>query len=103
MTGSDPEGLPERGGTAGALAGLAEGFVRDWTTNGVILLSLIVVGAGVATGSQPWVVVGPIVGVLGAAVGFMSIAKRWPIPRTWLAILVVLAVDVLLLVVMFAG
>lgn len=99
MTGSDPEGLPERGGTAGALAGLAEGFVRDWVTNGVIVLSLIVLGAGVATGAQPWVVVGPLWGVDGAAVGLMSIAKRWPIPRTWLALVVVLAVDVVLLVV----
>ncbi len=37
MTGSDPERLPERGGTARALAGLAEGLARDWLTNGAIL------------------------------------------------------------------
>ena len=98
MTGSDPEGLPERGGTAGALAGLAEGFVRDWVTNAVILLSLIVVGSGVMAGDLPWVAIGPVVGAAGAVVGFLSIAKRWPVPRTWLALLVVLGVDVLLLV-----
>lgn len=102
MTGSDPEGLPERGGTAGALAGLAEGFVRDWVTNGAILLSLIVIGAGVATGDMPWLAVGPVAGVLGATVGLLSVAKRWPIARTWLAIAAVIAVDIVLLVVMFA-
>ena len=102
MTGSDPEGLPASGGTAGVVVGLAEGFVRDWVTNGAILLSLIVVGAGVATGVMPWVVVGPLVGLLGAAVGLMSVARRWPIARTWLVLGVVLAVDIVLLVVMFA-
>lgn len=102
MTGSDPEGLPERGGTAGALAGLAEGFVRDWVTNGVILLSLIVGGAGVANGELPWVAVGPLAGVVGVAVGLMSVAKRWPISRTWVALAIVLVVHIVLLVVMFA-
>lgn len=102
MTRTDPEGLPESGGTAGALAGLAEGFVRDWVTNGAILLSLIVIGAGVANGDMPWVVVGPVAGVVGVGVGLMSVAKRWPVPHTWGALAVVLAVDIVLLVVMFA-
>lgn len=102
MTGSDPEGLPERGGTAGALAGLAEGFVRDWTTNGVILLSLIVIGAGVATGTMPWMVVGPVVGLTGAAIGLLSVARRWPVLRTWLALGVVTAADIVLLVLTLA-
>lgn len=83
------------------MAGLAEGFIRDWVTNGVILLSLIVVGAGVMVGELPWVVVGPVVGVAGAAVGLLSVAKRWPIARTWLALLIVLSLDLLLLGVMF--
>jgi hypothetical protein len=94
----DPEGLPERGGTAGALVGLAEGFVRDWVTNGVILLSLIVVVAGLVSMALPWVVLGPLVGLVGAAVGFASIAKRWPITRTWLVLVGVLVADIVLLV-----
>ena len=84
------------------MAGLAEGFVRDWVTNGVILLSLVVAGAGVATGEQPWVVVGPVAGLVGAAVGLMSVAKRWSIAHTWLALVVVLAVHITLFVVMYA-
>ncbi len=40
-------------------------------------------------------------GVAGAIVGFVSIAKRWPVPRTWLALLAVYAVDITSLVVMF--
>lgn len=102
MTGNDPEGLPERGGTASAVAGLAEGLVRDWVTNGVILLSLIVVVAGLATQELPWAVVGPVVGVVGALAGFVSIARRWPVRRTWLTLLAMLAADIVLLVVMFA-
>ena len=101
MTGRDPEGLPENAGTAGAAAGLLEGLVRDWVTNGSILLSLIVLGAGIATGEMPWQVVGPIVGAVGAIVGFVTIAKKWPIGRTWGTVLAVIVVDVVLLVVMF--
>lgn len=101
MSGSDPERVSPDASTAGALAGLAEGFVRDWVTNGTILLSLITAVAGMTT-AMPWIVVAPVVGAVGVVVGFLSIAKRWPVGRTWAALAVVLAADVALLVAMFA-
>jgi hypothetical protein len=102
MSGRDPEHISEDASTGAALAGLAEGFARDWVTNGTILLSIITAVAGVVTGNLPWVVLGPAIGILGVLVGWTSIKKRWSIPVTWAALLAVLAVEVVLLVVMFA-
>lgn len=102
MSGRDPEHISDGAGTGAALAGLAEGLVRDWVTNATILLSLVTAVAGVVTGDLPWVVVGPVVGVVGALVGWTSIDKRWSIPLTWTSLVAVLALEVVLLVVMFA-
>ena len=102
MSGRDPEHISEDASTGVALAGLAEGFVRDWVTNATILLSLVTAVAGVVTGELPWVVLGPVVGVVGVVVGWRSIKKRWSVPVTWAALLAVLVVEVVLLVVMFA-
>ena len=78
MTGSDPEGLPERGGyrrsTGWTLRGLPAGLGDHRRHPCSRSLSA---GAGVAT-------------------------ERWPVAHTWLALVVVLAVHITLLVVMYA-
>lgn len=103
MTSRDPEGLPEGGGTGRAAAGLIEGLVRDWTTNGAVLLSLVVIAAGFIDGTSPWPAVGLVVGAVGAVLAFVTIARKWPPARTWLVVLTILAVDAAVLAAIWMG
>ena len=102
MTARDPDRLPE-GGTAQATAGLFEGLLRDWVTNGAVLLSLILVVAGLVDGTSPWPVVGTLAGVLGMVVSFATIARKSPPGRAWLVVTTVLVVDAAMLAAIWLG
>ncbi len=100
MTHQDPEGLPE-GGTGKAAAGLLEGFVRDATVNGTVLLSLVVAAAGFFVGETWAIALGLVVGVPGMVLPWLAVGRKWPIPRTWFTVLAVIVVDVVVLATMW--
>lgn len=101
MSLGEPEQLPG-GGTTRAAAGLVEGLLRDGATNTAVLLSVILFVAGLVDGAMPWLVVAPVVGVVGTVLSFVSIRRRWPAARTWAVVSSVLVVDGLLLTVIAA-
>ena len=88
----DPEGLPP-GGIATASAGLFEGFVRDAFVNGSVFLSLVVVVAGFVAPGAVWIAVGLGIGVPGIVLPWLSVGRRWPIPKVWVTVLAVMAAD----------
>ncbi|PZF81289.1 hypothetical protein [Jiangella anatolica] len=81
-----------------ALAGLAEGFLRDAMIIGTATLALVVAVAGLLAGSAGQAITGLLAGVGGAIVLVAGVARQRPVGRQWLAIAVVLAVNVALIV-----
>ena len=100
MVHQDPEGLPE-GGTAKALGGLFEGFVRDAFVNGAVLLSLIVVVAGFLTKTAHWGVAGVVMGGAGIVLPWTAVGRKWVIPRVWITVIAVIGADVAALALMW--
>jgi hypothetical protein len=72
-------------GRAGA--SLLEGWARDTLIGGAVLFSLIACLAGFAGGGPAWIVLGFAVGLPGAVLPFVAMA-RWSAPVTWLVSLV---------------
>jgi hypothetical protein len=96
----DPEALPD-GGTGKAAAGLFEGFVRDACVNGSVFLSLITVIAGFVTGDALWMVVGVLVGVPGIVLPWLSVGRKWAVPKMWATVLAVIVADLAALTLMW--
>ena len=93
----DPDDIADDTSTAGAVGWMAEGLVRDWLRNGTVLFGLIALGAGVSSGRPALVLVGTLVGVLGAVLPFVAVAKRWARSTQWLMVLVLLAAEVVVM------
>ena len=96
----DPEGLPS-GGVVSASAGLFEGFVRDAAVNSSVFLSLVVVVAGFVAPGAVWIPVGLLVGVPGIVLPWLSVGRRWRIPKVWVTVLAVIVADLAALVLMW--
>ncbi|WP_053202613.1 hypothetical protein [Jiangella muralis] len=104
MSGDEPaeETAPEpsriqprrRGAIPAALSSLAEGFVRDSMIIGTATLALLVAVGGLMSGSAGPAVTGVAGGVGGAVLLVATVARHWPVGRQWLAIAVVLAVQI---------
>ena len=90
----DPDDIPDDTSTAGAVGWLAEGLVRDWLRNGTVLFGLIALGAGVSSGRPTLVLLGTLVGALGAVLPFVAEAKRSGRSTQWLMVPVLLAAEV---------
>lgn len=78
----------------GALAGLAEGYLRDSMIIGTATLALIVAVGAALSGSGGLLVVGVLVGVGGAVLVLTGVARKWSLGKQWLTIAVVLAVEI---------
>lgn len=83
-----------------AVASLAEAWLRDTATYAVVLLSLGVLLAGLAADGTGSAVAGVLVGLAAAAAAVLPTIKHWRPSRTWLALVVVAAVDVAVIVVL---
>lgn len=84
------EPQPSVAGQVGrAGASLMEGWARDTLVGGAVLVSLIACLAGFAGDGPAWIVLGLAVGVPGAVLPFVAVA-RWSVPVTWLVSLVAL-------------
>lgn len=60
----------------GAVARGGALMLRDTLLNGGVLLSLIVGVGGVLDGGQPWIWLGPVLGVIGVIVSFAAHRER---------------------------
>lgn len=69
-----PDDVPQT--LAGAVAKGGALMLRDTLLNGGVLLSLIVGVGGVLDGDQPWVWLGPLLGVIGVVVSFAAHRER---------------------------
>jgi hypothetical protein len=90
-----PRSVAGEVGRAGA--SLLEGWARDTVIGGAVLFSLIACLAGFAGGGPAWIVLGFAVGLPGAVLPFVAMA-RWSAPVTWLVSLVALAASLAVIV-----
>jgi hypothetical protein len=78
---------------------LAEGFLRNTFVWGAVLFSLVAIGSGVTAGDMAWAVPLVVSGVVGIALVFWSIARRWSFGRQWAVLLGVIIVQIVLIIV----
>jgi hypothetical protein len=68
-----------------------------------VLFSLIAILAGFGGGGPGWVVLGLAVGLPGAVLPFVAMARRWSAPVTWLVCLAVLVASLSVVVTVAAS
>lgn len=96
----DPPGRDRRG----AVARVAEGFLRDALVNSAALASALIVAAGLFIRTSAWSSVAVIVGGLGMALPFLSLTRGRSTRILRTVVRGVLLVDLaLLVVVLFAA
>ena len=88
-------------GAGGFLARFVQGFVLDAATNGAVFLSLVVLIAGVITKQPAWIAVGVVVGLVGMALPWTGLARKWSDPVMWAVALPVIVVDLAVLTLMW--
>ncbi len=81
---------------------LLEAWARDTLVGGAVLFSLIACLAGFAGDGPGWIVLGLAVGLPGAVLPFVAVA-RWSVPVTWLVSLVALLASLAVVVAVAAS
>lgn len=81
-----------------AAAALAEGLLREAFEWGAVLLSVLAVVFGATAGDILWAVPMVVSGVVGAALVFWAVYRKWSFGRQWSVLLGVMLVQIVLIV-----